>query len=251
MIWFFFITVLSCGCSDSLVRDLDRIPFLKEDKSFSYSALKKGGMAFGGIVSVFNSLAKSKRLEYDRLVRKAVRSLTEHKIISSSLIEKALGQKNYKKMLTHYKMNDHLSPFWLNKLRQKVKGVRYIIIACIDTNEIEKMTFKLTDIHIEMKKNIRHFFVLYRFYDLKTGIIVAEGWAGGHFETDYKNTATHPKLPITKKRMVMIFESFARRLPRDPRKIRQEKLQKKKNRKNKKQKNVKNNKSNVNQHGTK
>ncbi|HLB59365.1 MAG TPA: hypothetical protein VJL87_04715 [Bdellovibrionota bacterium] len=118
------------GCATKVVG-------LKKSPSFLYSNVQNGKMAIGGVVSATEEVKPAQVATYgNMLMNQIIEERSGIGVASTAMVKEKIGSKQYDALLNDYKNFGSLSKEQIKSLSRNLSGVRYVVFARIDRNEV-------------------------------------------------------------------------------------------------------------------
>lgn len=119
---------MSCGT---------KVEGLRKAESFTHANIKSGRMVVGGVVDAVQEMNSKLSLSYSNALRaQIIEERPAFKVSNSGYLIKKIGKKNYEKVLSELEMDDAISDASIALIASKASGVRYLVFARIETNEV-------------------------------------------------------------------------------------------------------------------
>jgi hypothetical protein len=168
-------------------------------ESFTYPAISHEKMAIVGITSSVKPIKKSElRLISDIMYSSLYDKRRELSLVQMDEVVKATGKKLQSQSLKEYQLTGSLSAPVMDELKQSLEGIRYVIFARIDTDDIsrhESITYRAKDgkeipsykegaVEVHKRETTRWETVSLHVFDLVRGI---PAWGGSVTKSDSRH----------------------------------------------------------------
>lgn len=225
-----------------------RVESLYHHQTFTYKSMSSSIIAIGGVVSSLVDLNEGEINKYSLSLRNQITKEREKiDVAELGVIANKMGAENYSKMMAGYRSAGIISKAWLSQISESAPGIRYIVFARIDDNEIQKKRSYQNHFddpwpfyrhHLRPSSRFRSYgritYSTYRamtvslkIYDL---IRREKVWSGSitnylanqnRYETRWSGfltLGTYPEPPAVSDLLEVIFEDFVKNLPKQDKK---------------------------------
>jgi hypothetical protein len=217
-----WLLVLPCLPACAMFRGEDA----SKKNTFTEKNLAAGGLGIGGVVSAMTKVDDNGR-ELAALMRtQIIETRQDFKIVSSSYIERRLGEADYSALLNGYESRGELHPELLAKIRPDLeKRFRFMVFARIDMDTVSTRLKHIGRVDGDTSPSTdyitrREIGIAFQVYDLEkfalvytTHVTASDERSTRRLDRPLAIERPYPDPPDLREVAVIVFEDFAKRLP--------------------------------------